>query len=80
MDSEDFENSKLLYTFAMKKNKVRQVIDLLYKDGWELMRIRGDHRQFKNRNKPGTVTVSGKLRDNVSQELLNSIWKQAGWK
>ena len=64
----------------MKKYKVRQVIDLLYKDGWRLDRTRGDHRQFTNKNKPGTVTVNGKLRDNLSQELLNSIWKQAGWK
>ena len=64
----------------MKKYKVRQVINLLYEDGWELVRIRGDHRQFKNRTKPGKVTVIGKPRENLSQELLNSIWKQAGWK
>ena len=64
----------------MKKYKVRQVINQLYADGWELVRTRGDHRQFTNRSKPGTVTVSGKPRDIVSQELLNSIWKQAGWK
>jgi predicted RNA binding protein YcfA (HicA-like mRNA interferase family) len=64
----------------MRRYKVRQVIKLLQDDGWELMHIRGDHRQFKNKMKPGKVTVVGKLRDNLSQELLNSIWKQAGWK
>ena len=64
----------------MKRYKVRQVISLLRKDGWELVYFRGDHRQFKNKNKPGKVTVSGKLREELSQELLNSIWKQAGWK
>ena len=64
----------------MKKFKVRQVIDLLKQDGWELVRTRGDHRQFKHMNKPGTVTVAGKPRQVLSQELLNSIWKQAGWR
>ncbi len=64
----------------MKKYKVRQVIKLLSKDGWYLVRTRGDHRQFQNDNKPGTVTVNGKPSDDLSQELLNSIWKQAGLK
>ena len=64
----------------MKKFKVKQVIDLLERDGWFLVRTRGDHRQFKNKSRPGTVTVAGKPRQVLSQELLNSIWKQAGWK
>ncbi|MBR1887258.1 MAG: type II toxin-antitoxin system HicA family toxin [Bacteroidales bacterium] len=46
-----------------------------------MKRIVGDHRQLKNQNgKSGTVTVSGKNSDTLSQEILNSIWKQAGWK
>ncbi len=64
----------------MKKYKVKQVIELLLADGWKLDRMKGDHRQFINDNKPGTVTVSGKLSDDLSQFLLNSIWRQAGWK
>lgn len=64
----------------MRRIKVKQVIDLLVADGWTLDRVRGDHRQFVNKNKPGTVTVSGKRSDDLSQFLLNSIWKQAGWK
>ena len=28
----------------------------------------------------GDVTVAGKKNEDVSQFLLNSIWKQAGWK
>ena len=64
----------------MKRYKVRQVIELLEKDGWKMVRTRGDHRQFKHLNKPGTVTVNGKMSDNLDQFLLNSIWKQAGWK
>ena len=64
----------------MKRYKVRQVMDLLKQDGWEISRIRGDHRQFVHKDKPGTVTLSGKPNDDLSQFLLNSIWKQAGWK
>ena len=65
----------------MKRYKVRQVLRLLKKDGWVIDRTKGDHRQFKNiKGKTGTVTVNGKNSDNLSQELLNSIWKQAGWK
>ena len=48
--------------------------------GWRLQRMKGDHRQFVNDKHPGTVTISGKDRDTISQEVLNSIWKQAGWK
>lgn len=62
----------------MKRYKVRQIIDLLKADGWVVVRIKGDHRQFKNtKGKRGTVTVSGKPSDTLSQEILNSIWKQA---
>jgi predicted RNA binding protein YcfA (HicA-like mRNA interferase family) len=64
----------------MKNYKVKQVIELLLSDGWRLDRTKGDHRQFVNDAKPGTVTVSGKMSDDLSQFLLNSIWKQAGWK
>lgn len=64
----------------MKRYKVRHVIALLYKDGWVTDRIIGDHRQFRNKTKPGTVTVRGKMNEDLSQFILNSIWKQAGWK
>ena len=54
---------------------------MLQNDGWEIRRTVGDHRQLKNtKGKPGTVTLSGKNSDTLSQEILNSIWKQAGWK
>ena len=64
----------------MKRYKVRQVIALLRKRGWRLDRTKGDHRQFVNDNVPGTVTVIGKDSETMTQEILNSIWKQAGWK
>lgn len=64
----------------MKRYKVKEVIKLLEADGWVLAYYRGDHRQFKHPQISGKVTVRGKLSENLSQELLNSIWKQAGWK
>lgn len=64
----------------MNTKKVFELINLLKKDGWYLCSIKGDHRQFKHPTKKWKVTVSGHNNDNLSQFLLNSIWKQAGWK
>jgi predicted RNA binding protein YcfA (HicA-like mRNA interferase family) len=63
----------------MRKYKVFEVLDLLIKDGWYVDRKRGSHRQFKHPTKKGTVTVNGKDSETLSQFLLNSIFKQAGW-
>jgi len=43
--------------------KVREVIKLIEKDGWYLVRSKGSHRQFKHPIKNGLVTISGNLRD-----------------
>lgn len=64
----------------MRKYKVKEVIKLLEADGWRFAYCKGDHRQFLHDTKKGKVTVNGKLSEVLSQELLNSIWKQAGWK
>ena len=64
----------------MKKYKVREVLELLKEDGWELYKWRGDHRQFKHPTKKGKVTVNGKPNETLDQFLLNSIWKQAEWR
>ena len=64
----------------MKRLKVAEVIRLLEADGWYLSYTNGDHHQFKHPTKPGKVTVNGKKSDVLSQFLLNSIWRQAGWK
>lgn len=64
----------------MKRYKVREVIKLLEKDGWELMATRGSHRQFKHPTKPGKVTINGHNNDTLDQFRVNSIWKQAGWR
>lgn len=64
----------------MKRYKVIDIIRMLHKDGWSIARQRGSHRQFTHPTKKGTVTVNGKESDTVPQELLNSIYKQAGWR
>lgn len=64
----------------MKKYKVREILRMLTKDGWYLSRQKGSHRQYKHPTKKGAVTVSGKTSDSLSQFILNSIFKQAGWR
>ena len=57
--------------------KVREVVKLIEKDGWYLLRIKGSHRQFKHLKKPGIVTVSGNLGKEMPKGTLNSVLKQA---
>ncbi len=64
----------------MKKLKVIEVIKLLKEDGWIEVYTKGDHKQFKHPTKKGKVTVRGKKSETLDQFLLNSIWKQAGWR
>jgi predicted RNA binding protein YcfA (HicA-like mRNA interferase family) len=58
--------------------KVRKVIKLIEADGWSWVRTKCDHRQFHHPVKPGTVTVAGKLSEEVPPGTLNSILRQAG--
>lgn len=60
--------------------KVRAVLTLLREDGWSEVSRRGSHRQLKHQEKPGRVTVPGKLSDDLAPGTLNSILKQAGLK
>jgi predicted RNA binding protein YcfA (HicA-like mRNA interferase family) len=60
--------------------KVKELIALLEADGWFEVRMKGSHRQFHHRNKPGTVTVSGKPSIDIPPGTLNSALKQAGLK
>ena len=57
--------------------KIRDVIKLLERDGWELDRQKGSHRQYRHDRKPGLVTVAGKPNADLAPGTLNSIFKQA---
>ena len=60
--------------------KVREVIDFIEPEGRYLVTTRGSHRQYKHPDKPGRITIPGKLSDVLPHGTLNSIWKQAGYK
>jgi predicted RNA binding protein YcfA (HicA-like mRNA interferase family) len=60
--------------------KVKALIALLEADGWFIVRMKGSHRQFHHRSKPGTVTASGKLATDMPSGTLNNALKQAGLK
>ncbi len=58
--------------------KTREVVKLITKDGWFLVRQKGSHRQYKHPVKKGLVTISAhKMSDEISAGTLNSVLKQA---
>jgi predicted RNA binding protein YcfA (HicA-like mRNA interferase family) len=61
-------------------HKVREVLELLRRDGWIQTAQEGSHRQFNHPTKPGKVTVAGKPSADVFPETWRSILKQAGLK
>ncbi len=64
----------------MKRYKVSEVLKMLKADGWYLSSQKGSHRQLKHPVKKGKVTVNKRPNETLDQEILNSIFKQAGWK
>jgi predicted RNA binding protein YcfA (HicA-like mRNA interferase family) len=58
--------------------KIRDMLELLRKDGWYLVRTTGSHRQFHNPVKPGTVTVAGHPGKDLHAGMVKSILRQAG--
>lgn len=58
--------------------KTREVVKLITKDGWYLVRQKGSHRQYKHPVKKGLVTIAAhKMSDEITSGTLNSILKQA---
>ena len=60
--------------------KVSAIIKEIEALGWYQVRQKGSHRQFKNDNIKGLVTIAGKLSDEIDKGTLNSIYKQAKMK
>lgn len=58
--------------------QVREVIRMLQDDGWTLVVTRGSHRQFKHSTKPGRVTVSRQVGDDMPKGTLASVKRLAG--
>ena len=59
--------------------KSRELIDLLKKDGWYLLAVRGSHHHFKHPTKQGKVTIPHP-KDHIPVGTVNSVLKQAGLK
>jgi predicted RNA binding protein YcfA (HicA-like mRNA interferase family) len=59
--------------------KYRDLLRQLKADGWEIVVIRGSHRQLKHPVKRGRVTVAGSPNDDIHPKTLKSIRRQAGW-
>jgi predicted RNA binding protein YcfA (HicA-like mRNA interferase family) len=61
-----------------KQMKVKDLIKRMEQIGWQVVRVKGSHRQFRHPERPGTVTVAGKLNSDVPIGTLRAILKQAG--
>jgi predicted RNA binding protein YcfA (HicA-like mRNA interferase family) len=64
----------------MPTAKVRDVIRRLEREGWRLVRQRGDHRHFKHPDNPNIITVSGKSNEDMRIGTYEAIRRKAGWK
>ena len=60
--------------------RVRDIIAMLHRDGWRLVRQQGSHRQFRHPHKPGCVTVAGNMGEDMAVGTYMNILKQAGLK
>ncbi|HXY57079.1 MAG TPA: type II toxin-antitoxin system HicA family toxin [Methylocystis sp.] len=56
----------------------RGIIRRPEREGWNLARVKGSHRQFKHPKKPGRVTVPHPKKD-LPIGTVRSIYKSAGW-
>lgn len=64
-----------------KRFKVRDMLKILKKDGWVLLRSKGSHQQYAHPEKRGVVTVSfHSTNDDLHPKTAASIFKQADLK
>ncbi|AXS81601.1 MULTISPECIES: type II toxin-antitoxin system HicA family toxin [Marinobacter] len=55
----------------------RKLVKMIEADGWQLIRTRGSHQQFKHPEKLGLVTIPHPKKD-LPTGTVKSILKQAG--
>ena len=58
--------------------KVREIIRIIERAGWVLVRTRGSHRQYRHPHRKGLVTVPGNANADLALGTMRSILKQAG--
>lgn len=56
----------------------RELIAKLKATGWQLVRVKGSHHQFRHPTRPGIVTVPHPYKS-FKPGTLRSICRQAGW-
>lgn len=61
----------------MESISSREILRLLYADGWYEVNVVGSHHQFKHRVKPGRVTVKHPDKE-IPPKTLVSIERQSG--
>ncbi len=59
---------------------MKDVIKMVERDGWMMIRTSGSHRHFKHATKLGLETVSGNAHDEMPKGTLNNVLRQAGLK
>ena len=60
--------------------KVREIVQLLERQGWKEIRSKGGHRHFKHAEQPSLITVPGNDGKELAPGTLNAILKKAGLK
>ena len=63
---------------AMERDS-RKIIRKLRADGWQQVRVSGDHHVFQHPEKPGTIVVTHPVKD-MSLGLVRAIYRTAGWR
>lgn len=61
----------------MEPPTVREVTGRLRKEGWRLVRTKGDHRIFQKENT--IVSVPGAMGDHLRKGTYAQICKRVGW-
>ena len=56
----------------------RDIIRRLEREGWQLVRVKGSHHQFKHPDMNALVTVPHPRRD-IPIGTVKAIYKDAGW-
>ena len=58
--------------------KVKEMMAIIERDGWQLRGFTGSHRQYVHAVKPGTVTIPGRPSADLHPKTVASILQQAG--
>ena len=59
---------------------VKQIIDLLERNGWQYIGTKGDHHKFFKPGARRPIIVAGKAKDVLAEGTLSSILRESGLK